>query len=61
MAFRVQNKKDSRCGMIDSTQLQAEIQKRAYEIFQKRGCKPGNDLANWLEAERQIKRELRIK
>jgi len=30
---------------------------RAYEIFQSRGSSHGNDLGDWLEAEREIKKE----
>jgi len=31
-----------------------EISVRAYEIYLARGAAPGNDLDNWLEAERQL-------
>ena len=31
-----------------------EIAKVAYELWEKRGCLPGRDLENWLEAERII-------
>ena len=31
-----------------------EIAVRAYEIYLARGAAPGNDLDNWLEAERQL-------
>ena len=34
------------------------VQKRAYDLFVKRGHAHGNDLADWLEAERQIKHEM---
>ncbi|MFH1830552.1 MAG: DUF2934 domain-containing protein [Pseudomonadota bacterium] len=36
------------------------IKKRAYELYCKRGQTPGNDMKDWLEAEKQVKRELRI-
>jgi len=32
-----------------------EIAVRAYEIYLSRGTLPGNDLDNWLEAERQLR------
>ena len=32
-----------------------EIAVRAYEIYLSRGTAPGNDLDNWLEAERQLR------
>ena len=34
---------------------QAEIQKRAFEIYAGRGYAPGNPVADWQEAERQLK------
>ncbi len=35
-----------------------QIAKRAQEIWMKKGCLPGQDEQNWLEAERQLKAEL---
>ncbi len=32
----------------------AEIERRAYEIFQSRGCADGLDLDDWLTAEREL-------
>jgi hypothetical protein len=37
------------------TNLQEKIQKKAYELFEKRGCLSGDDLTDWLEAEKIIK------
>jgi hypothetical protein len=34
--------------------LQAAIALRAYELYQKRGGQGGNELEDWLEAERQV-------
>jgi len=39
-------------------QLNAEIKKKAQELYEKRGRRPGNDLENWLEAERIVKASL---
>lgn len=36
---------------------QEEIAKRAYEIFERNGCKPGQDMANWLSAESELMNE----
>jgi hypothetical protein len=36
---------------------QDEIAKRAYEIFERNGRKPGEDLANWLAAESELMNE----
>ncbi|MGO8757776.1 MAG: DUF2934 domain-containing protein [Terracidiphilus sp.] len=33
---------------------QDQIRERAFQIFEKRGSKPGNDMQDWLRAERQI-------
>jgi hypothetical protein len=36
------------------------IAKRAWEIWMKRGCRPGEDERNWIEAETQLRAELDI-
>ncbi len=41
--------------------LQAKIAKRAYELFEKRGYTNGSDWSDWFEAERQIRREMRLR
>jgi len=43
--------------MIDSssTPTQEQIARRAYEIFIERGQPAGQDLAHWLEAEKQLR------
>ena len=33
---------------------QDQIRERAFEIYQKRGSQPGNDMQDWFRAERQI-------
>ena len=55
MAVRFGKNKNAKSKTSD---LQAKIQKRAYELYAKHGCSHGNDMADWLEAERQIKREI---
>ena len=37
------------------------VQKKAYEIYEKRGCQSGNDLEDWLDAERLVKEDLEAK
>ncbi|OIO32893.1 MAG: hypothetical protein AUJ70_04520 [Candidatus Omnitrophica bacterium CG1_02_40_15] len=37
------------------------VQKKAYEIYEKRGCQSGNDLEDWLNAERLVKEDLGVK
>ncbi|MGC8765327.1 MAG: DUF2934 domain-containing protein [Brevinematia bacterium] len=41
----------------------AEIQRRAYDIYLERTKKglPGNDMSDWLEAEKEIKEKYNIK
>jgi hypothetical protein len=36
-----------------------QIAQRALEIWMRHGCPPGEDKENWLEAERQLKAEMR--
>lgn len=39
--------------------VREEIAKRAYTIFEQRGCVDGHDQEDWYEAEKQLIRELR--
>jgi len=41
-----------------TTPTYEQIAQRAREIWTKKGCLPGQDEQNWLEAERQLKAEL---
>lgn len=34
--------------------LDEEIRRRAYEIFEERGCTPGNEHEDWVRAEREV-------
>lgn len=34
-----------------------EIAKVAYELYQQRGCQPGHELDDWLEAEAVVQRQ----
>jgi hypothetical protein len=38
--------------------LNALVAKKAYELYEKRGRKPGHSLNDWLEAERIVKGKL---
>ena len=38
--------------------ISALVGKKAQEIYEKSGRKPGNDLQNWLEAEKIVKGKL---
>jgi hypothetical protein len=35
------------------------ISRRAYELFQERGCEPGRELDDWLRAEHELKESKR--
>lgn len=39
--------------------VEQKIRKKAQEIWEKTGCKPGHDLENWLQAERIVKAQLK--
>lgn len=41
-------------------QLNEAIRKKAQELYEKSGRKPGRDLDNWLEAERIVKKQKRL-
>jgi hypothetical protein len=46
-------------GSLHSTTEQ-EIRRRAYEIFLERGAEPGQELSDWLQAEREIRNGLAL-
>ena len=43
---------------IPQDQLTDIIRKKAYELYEKRGKNSGQDMNNWLEAERLIKQKV---
>lgn len=44
---------------LDTQNLQQKIAACAYELFLKRGQFHGHDLDDWLEAEREVREEIR--
>ncbi len=46
---------------VPQSEMEKMIRDKAQEIYQKNGCQPGSDLANWLEAEKIVKRELQAR
>jgi len=34
--------------------LEAQIRQRAYELYEERGCTPGNENDDWFQAEREV-------
>ena len=47
-----QNRKTN--GTFEATSLREQIETRAHEIYLARGCEPGHELDDWLQAEREI-------
>ena len=43
--------------MITRKPSHDEIAQRAFELYQKRGCLPGHESEDWLEAEKQLSAE----
>ncbi|MBN2097855.1 MAG: DUF2934 domain-containing protein [Candidatus Omnitrophica bacterium] len=46
---------------IDSQELFSRTQRKAYELFEKKGYTHGDDWTDWLKAERLVKKELGIR
>ncbi|MFH1622136.1 MAG: DUF2934 domain-containing protein [Candidatus Omnitrophota bacterium] len=51
----VKRKMVSAKGQLSQEELNELIQRKAYELHEKRGYSQGSDLDDWLEAERIIK------
>jgi hypothetical protein len=57
-----QTKKEAQKGALNlsNEKVFEAIKKRAYDIYCKRGCTNGCDLNDWLEAEKETKKEFRF-
>jgi hypothetical protein len=51
-------KEEKGSALLFGESITERIRRRAQELYEKRGCVPGNDWADWFEAERQVKAEL---
>jgi hypothetical protein len=58
MAIKRKERKSGSALMFGES-ISDKIRRRAQEIFKKRGSASGDALSDWLEAEKQIKSELR--
>lgn len=58
MAVKGKDKKPGKALMFGES-VSDKIRKLAQELFEKRGSASGDALTDWLEAEKQIKSELR--
>ncbi len=52
--------KGMRTKELSEDKIRDLIKWRAQELCKRRGCAPGNEWADWFEAEKQIKRELQL-
>jgi len=43
---------------LSQEKMMEAIRKAAYELYEKRGCTPGNEWTDWFEAERLVKKGL---
>ncbi len=41
-------------GYVTRPEVAAAVRSRAYQLFEERGCVPGNDLEDWIRAEREV-------
>ena len=39
---------------IEQKAMTEEIEKRAYQLFEERGCRDGHALKDWIDAEREL-------
>jgi hypothetical protein len=39
---------------LQEIDVQEQVRRRAYEIFQQRGMEPGSELEDWLQAEAEV-------
>ena len=46
-------------GDLSESEFNARVARKAFTLFQGRGGDPGRDVEDWLEAERQVKEEIR--
>ncbi|HTS07148.1 MAG TPA: DUF2934 domain-containing protein [Candidatus Eisenbacteria bacterium] len=42
----------------ESSDLQERIRVRAYELFEQRGCEPGHELEDWLQAKAEVETDV---
>ncbi|MEI6846197.1 MAG: DUF2934 domain-containing protein [Candidatus Firestonebacteria bacterium] len=45
---------------VSKETLLKEIEKKAFELYQKRNGQHGNDLNDWLEAEKIVKKQFKL-
>jgi hypothetical protein len=55
MAKRTSPRSSKKKAKLDEKTLHEMIEKKAYELYEKRGREHGKDLDDWLEAEKIVK------
>jgi hypothetical protein len=43
---------------VDAADFTARVARKAYELFERRGCETGSDVQDWLTAEQLVKEEI---
>jgi len=44
--------------IMSTVEFNARVARKAFALFEQRGCQEGHDVEDWLEAERLVKEEL---
>ena len=54
--MKIERKKNAKSVSTSKTtpQVQAQIESRAYDLWLADGCRDGNDLSHWFQAEREV-------
>lgn len=50
----VENREQTRERLLDDEATRANISLRAFEIYEQRGCAPGCEIEDWLQAENEM-------
>jgi len=58
-SFMLRDKRDATQERLQN--MQDMIAKKAYELYEKRNFQHGSDFNDWLEAERLVKRSMRLR
>lgn len=58
-AAKKASQKDPTSGQgINRAAYYDRVERKAYELYEKRGCQDGNDLGDWFEAENIVEQEM---
>jgi len=48
-------------GNVTPDEKREMVTRKAFELYQKRGCKPGHEMDDWLEAEKAVEQDLKTR